>query len=50
MNGCAERLRPRTDAPLVAFEDCSAPIDDSATDRDVVRVKRFAGPVGFTNP
>ena len=50
VDGCAERLRPRTDRPLVAFGGCPAPIDDAATDRDEVRVRRFPGRVRYTNP
>ena len=50
VNGCAERLRPRAGEPLALFADCPAPIDDAATSRDVVRVRRFAGRVEYTNP
>ena len=50
VRGCAERLRPRVGEPLVAFEDCPAPLADAATGRGAVRVKRFAGQASYTNP
>ena len=50
VRGCAERLRPRVGEPLVAFESCPAPLDDSATERETVRVRRFPGAVEYTNP
>ena len=50
VNGCAERLWPRTGAPLVAFDGCPAPIEDASTDGDEVRVRRFPGRVAYTNP
>lgn len=50
VNGCAERLEPRIDEALGVFDVCTPPLDDSATARDVVRVRRFTGAVEYTNP
>ncbi len=50
LNGCTERLEPRTDEPLEVFDFCAPPLEDSATGRDVVRIRRFPGTVEYTNP